>query len=104
MLKKTVAAGVDIDAMKRNVNSLVDCNANIFNLLAEDYTKLSRGPVPEDLFSTFTVEEFFGNEEIFIKNKDVDLFGNLNEEEEAVNFFGEKIVKDEKQSMYENYV
>ena len=77
MLKKTVAAGVDIDAMKRNVNSLEDRNANIFNLLAEDYKKLSRGPVPEDLFSTFTAEEFFGNEETSIENENVDLFGYI---------------------------
>ena len=105
MLKKTVAAGVDIDVMKRNVNLLVDRNANMFNLLAEDYTKLSRGPLPEDLFSTFTAEEFFGNEETSIENKDVDLFGNRNEEtvnlfqigdEETMDLFGEP--------MHETYV
>ena len=42
LLKKTVAAGVDIDAMKRNVNSLADPNVNKFNLLAQDYKRLSR--------------------------------------------------------------
>ena len=96
--------------MKRNVNSLADRNAIKFNLLAQDYTKLSQEPVPEDLFSTFTAEEFYGNEETSIENKDVNQFGTKKlrswgfGDEETMDLFGEKIVKQEKQPMYENYV
>ena len=50
-----------------------------------------------------TPEDILENEETSNENENVDLFGNINEEE-AVNLFGEKIVKDEKKSMYENYV
>ena len=101
LIRKFAISGVDLRLLKRSVDRLVENNENNYNFIVQEYENLTQQSL-HNLFNTG--EDILGNEETSNENDNVDLFGNINEEEEAVNLFGEKIVKDEKKSMYENYV
>ena len=99
MVKKFAILGVDLRLLKRSVDSLVELNENDYNLIVQEYEKQTQQPL-HNLFNT--PEDILGNEETSNENDNVDLFANINEEEEAVNLFGEKIVKDEKNQYMKN--
>ena len=101
LIKKFAILGVDLRLLKRSVDRLVEINENDYNFTVQEYENLTHQSL-HNLFNT--AEDILGNEETSNENDNVDLFGNINEEEEAVNLFGEKIVKDEKKSIYEKYV
>ena len=100
LIKKFAILGVDLRLLKRSVDRLVEINENDYNFIVQEYENLTHQSL-HNLFNTG--EDILGNEETSNENDNVDLFGNINKEE-AVDLFGEKIVKDEKQSMYEKYV
>ena len=91
MIKKFAISGVDLRLLKRSVDRLVEINENDYNFTVQEYENLTHQSL-HNLFNTG--EDILGNEETSNENENVDLFGNINEEE-AVNLFGEKIVKDE---------
>ena len=95
LIKKFAILGVDLRLLKRSVDRLVEINENDYNFTVQEYENLTHQSL-HNLFNTG--EDILGNEETSNENDNVDLFANINEEEEAVNLFGEKIVKDEKKN------
>ena len=114
MMKKNFQTGVEIETMKRKVKSISERNAIEFKELAQEYVELTDAALPKDFFNSLCgVPPPPPSPTLFqlpaapptIENTDlikteVDLFGN----DEAVGLFGDKIVEDNKQSIYKNYV
>ena len=101
LIRKFAISGVDLRLLKRSVDSLVELNENDYNLIVQEYEKLTQQPL-HNLFNT--PEDILGNQETSIENEDegVDLFGNI--KDENVDLFGEKIKEEDKQSLYKSYV
>ena len=63
MMKKNFKFGVEIDVLKKNVESLGESNANEFSKLAREYAQLTDAGLPKDLFtSTHPVYSAYGME------------------------------------------
>ena len=113
-MKKNFQTGVEIETMKRKVKSIGECNAIEFKELAQEYVVLSDVGLPKDFFSSLCgVPPPPPSSTLFqlpaappaIKNTDLiktegDLFGNG----KAVGLCGDKIVEDNKHSIYKSYV
>ena len=113
-MKKNFQTRVEIETMKRKVKSISERNAIEFKELAQEYVELTDAALPKDFFNSLcgvpppppsptllqlpaappTIE----NTDLI--KTEVDLFGN----DEAVGLFGDKIVEDNKQSIYKKYV
>ena len=113
-MKKNFKTGVKIETMKRKVKSIGERNAIEFKELAQEYVELTDAALPKEFFNSLcgvappppspTLLQLPAAAPT-IKNTDLiktegDLFGN----DEAVGLFGDKIVEDNKQSIYKNYV
>ena len=113
-MKKNFQTRVEIETMKRKVKSISERNAIEFKELAQEYVELTDAALPKDFFNSLcgvpppppspTLLQLPAAPPA-IKNVDLfkteeDLFGN----DEAVGLFGDKIVEDNKQSIYKNYV
>ena len=74
MVKKCTIMELVLRLLNRSVDSLVERNENDFNLIVQDYEKLTHEPL-QNLFSSFTTTEnqdILGNEETSFENEDVD--------------------------------
>ena len=114
MMKKNFQTRVEIETMNRKVKSISERNAIEFKELAQEYVELTDVGLPKDFFSSLcVVPPLPPPSTLFqlpaapptIENTDlikteVDLFGN----DEAVGLFGDKIVEDNKHSIYKSYV
>ena len=114
MMKKNFQTRVEIETMKRKVKSISERNAIEFKELAQEYVELTDAGLPKDFFNSLCgVPPPPPSPTLFqlpaapptIENTDLiktegDLFGN----DEAVGLFGDKIVEDNKQSIYKNCV
>ena len=108
MMKKNFKFGVEIDVLKKNVESLGESNANEFSKLAREYAQLTDAGLPKDFFTTtHPVYSAYGmetqdlNEDGMKKKKLFDVTEDEEEDELEVgcgeDLFGDKIVKDDKQ-------
>ena len=108
MMKKNFKFGVEIDVLKKNVESLGESNTNEFSKLAREYAQLTDAGLPKDLFTTtHPVYSIYGmetkvlNEDRLKKRNLFDVIEdeNENDDEDGVDedLFGDKIVKDDKQ-------
>ena len=108
MMKKNFKIGVEIDLLKRNVESLGESNANELKDLAREYVQLTDVGLPKDLFtSTHPVYSAYGMETQDLNEdgmKKKNLFDATDDEEEndlevgvGEDLFGDKIVEDDKQ-------
>ena len=108
MMKKNFKTGVEIDLLKRNVESLGESNANELKDLAREYVQLTDAGLPKDLFtSTHPVYSAYGMETQDLNEdgmKKKNLFDDTDVEEEdelevgcGEDLFADKIVKDDKQ-------
>ena len=108
MMKKNFKFGVEIDVLKKNVESLGESNANEFSKLAREYAQLTDAGLPKDLFtSTHPVYSAYGMETQDLNEEGMkkrNLFDVMEDEDEnevedgaGEDLFGDKIVKDVKQ-------
>ena len=108
MMKKNFKFGVEIDVLKKNVESLGESNTNEFSKLAREYAQLTDAGLPKDLFTTtHPVYSIYGmetkdlNEDRLKKRNLFDVMEDEdeNDDEDGVDedLFGDKIVKDDKQ-------
>ena len=114
-MKKNFQTGVEIETMKRKVKSIGEHNAIEFKELAQEYVELTDAALPKDFFNSLcevpppppplptllplpAAPPTIKNVDLF--KTEEDLFGN----DEAVGLFGDKIVEEDKQSIYKSYV
>ena len=110
MMKKNFKFGVEIDVLKRNVESLGESNASKFSKLAREYVQLTDAGLPKDLFTSTTTHPVYSaygmetqdlNEEGMKKRNLFDVMEDEDENEvedgAGEDLFGDKIVKDDKQ-------
>ena len=113
MMKTNFKFGVEIDVLKKNVESLGESNANEFSKLAREYAQLTDAGLPKDLFTSTTThpicsayametQDFNGDG---MKKKYLFDDTDYEEEDELVveageDLFGDKIVKDDKQLVH----
>ena len=118
-MKKNFQTGVEIETMKRKVKSLGERNAIEFKGLDQEYVELTDAALPKEFFNSLcgnyappppsesptlpplpTAPPTNKNADVFKTGED--LFENINDE--AVDLFGDKIVEEDKQSIYKTYV
>ena len=120
-MKKNFQTGVEIETMKRKVKSIGERNAIEFKELAQEYVELTDAALLKEFFNSLcgnytpppptptpsstlpplpAAPPTNKNADLF--QTEEDLFGNINDE--AVDSFGDKIVEEDKQSIYKSYV
>ena len=123
MIKKNFQTGVEINVMKKKVQSLDVRNVNEFKELAQEYLELTNAALPTDFFKSLcanhtpstasrnvtqapTSPHSNKNEDLFQTEEPVDLFGNINDKavNKDVDLFGDKIEEEDKQTIYKSYV